>query len=640
MKNYIYLLAFFIFQNTNAQKTTTIDSLFKVSIKGTPVSSQDLRTLEKNYRVLYYKGILFDSTSVKLFHKKAIQLCHKTGNAEYESIFNSYLALTCLRRNNINDFSEAKQYIKRAIFLAKTNRAKGRAWFAIGKLYRKMNKNEKSKALTYYLEAEKLLTEAGEDFMLINIYFDRYEIYTELDLTQKQMEQAKKAVQIALEDKNTELLHKITAYYTLANSYLWKYDEDNNKYKQYLDSSIQYYKLVTSYDNSDIAHHASVIRESYYNLATIYSGENIRHNVDIALFYLKKMEALPSPSQEIHQGNFGLYQILKADLLIKKNRLPQAAKLLDTVSLMYDQNVNSNFYVARYFYNIKALLAKRQGNLSAAIDIKEKEMEMADSLYNIEKVEAVQATETKFKNYKQEQDLLVSKKENSAQKKLSILYLFLAILGAIGILFVYQYYRARQKTLVQQQQLSQSKQQEALLKAKINEDEALNALNEKDLALQEKQIALQEKLLTQQQRDGLQQALLYNHLQIERKTDLIKSLQQHITEINAKQAIQDKRIDRLVEHSVEIDEELDFIQKELLDSNPSFFTILQNQSQQLLSNLDIKYCAYIKMGMSNREIAQMLNIEQKSVRMAKYRLKQKLQLSKIDELDTFLYNLQ
>jgi DNA-binding NarL/FixJ family response regulator len=45
------------------------------------------------------------------------------------------------------------------------------------------------------------------------------------------------------------------------------------------------------------------------------------------------------------------------------------------------------------------------------------------------------------------------------------------------------------------------------------------------------------------------------------------------------------------------------------------------------------------MGLTNKEIASRLAVEAKSIRMARYRLKQKLNLQKEESLDVFLATL-
>jgi DNA-binding CsgD family transcriptional regulator len=52
-----------------------------------------------------------------------------------------------------------------------------------------------------------------------------------------------------------------------------------------------------------------------------------------------------------------------------------------------------------------------------------------------------------------------------------------------------------------------------------------------------------------------------------------------------------------------------------------------------------KYCAYIFMKRSPKDIATLLNVEPKSIRMSKYRLKQKLGLGKDDDLEDYISKL-
>jgi ligand-binding sensor domain-containing protein/DNA-binding CsgD family transcriptional regulator len=65
---------------------------------------------------------------------------------------------------------------------------------------------------------------------------------------------------------------------------------------------------------------------------------------------------------------------------------------------------------------------------------------------------------------------------------------------------------------------------------------------------------------------------------------------------------------------------------------------LQELSTQL-SNYDLRMCALIKMGLETREIAMLLNIEASSVKMAKYRLKKKLNIDESVSLRSWFETL-
>lgn len=72
--------------------------------------------------------------------------------------------------------------------------------------------------------------------------------------------------------------------------------------------------------------------------------------------------------------------------------------------------------------------------------------------------------------------------------------------------------------------------------------------------------------------------------------------------------------------------------------NTGFLDHLTRTSKDL-SNNELRMCALLKLRLSNHEIATILNIEAKSVRMAKYRLKKKLDLPESLDLTEYLQSV-
>ena len=58
-----------------------------------------------------------------------------------------------------------------------------------------------------------------------------------------------------------------------------------------------------------------------------------------------------------------------------------------------------------------------------------------------------------------------------------------------------------------------------------------------------------------------------------------------------------------------------------------------------LSPTDLKLCAYLRLNLSSKEIAQLMNISLKGVEISRYRLRKKLQLSTETNLYNFLINI-
>lgn len=70
-------------------------------------------------------------------------------------------------------------------------------------------------------------------------------------------------------------------------------------------------------------------------------------------------------------------------------------------------------------------------------------------------------------------------------------------------------------------------------------------------------------------------------------------------------------------------------------TNPNFLFLLA-QRYPSLTQVDLKYCCYLKMNMSNDDIKDLLGINQESVRTHKYRLKKKMVLGRNQSLREYL----
>lgn len=99
------------------------------------------------------------------------------------------------------------------------------------------------------------------------------------------------------------------------------------------------------------------------------------------------------------------------------------------------------------------------------------------------------------------------------------------------------------------------------------------------------------------------------------------------------------QIKRLVDDSLHMDG--DYWQQfvgHFTQVNPHFFDNLKQKFPDLTAN-EIKLCAYIRIGMSSKQIAQMLNLSPESVNKNRYRLRKKLGMEKDEALDELIAGL-
>lgn len=71
------------------------------------------------------------------------------------------------------------------------------------------------------------------------------------------------------------------------------------------------------------------------------------------------------------------------------------------------------------------------------------------------------------------------------------------------------------------------------------------------------------------------------------------------------------------------------------NAHGNFFNRLREEYPSLTSN-DLKLCAYLKLNLSSKEIASLMNISTRSVEMSRYRLRKKINIHKDESLSNFI----
>jgi DNA-binding CsgD family transcriptional regulator len=95
---------------------------------------------------------------------------------------------------------------------------------------------------------------------------------------------------------------------------------------------------------------------------------------------------------------------------------------------------------------------------------------------------------------------------------------------------------------------------------------------------------------------------------------------------------------RLIKDVEKKDQELDHLSMHFNQVNKDFFNKLKDLYPDLSQN-DLKFCAYLSMNLSSKEMAQLMNITIKAVEVGRYRLRKKLQLRPDVNLYEFLIGI-
>lgn len=133
-------------------------------------------------------------------------------------------------------------------------------------------------------------------------------------------------------------------------------------------------------------------------------------------------------------------------------------------------------------------------------------------------------------------------------------------------------------------------------------------------------------------------ALTTMHL-VQRK-ELINNLQEPINQILRKTtdntAIKEiKRINKLLHEDSTLDENWDHFAFHFDQVHIDFLKKLRTKFPQLTAN-DQRLCAYLRMNLSTKEIAPLMNISIRGVETGRYRLRKKLDLDKTTDLSVFM----
>lgn len=126
-------------------------------------------------------------------------------------------------------------------------------------------------------------------------------------------------------------------------------------------------------------------------------------------------------------------------------------------------------------------------------------------------------------------------------------------------------------------------------------------------------------------------------LSIAKQSEMIDSIQQILEKENDLGQLKSK-----IKKSIKINalnkNEWESFEHNLMQSNEDFVHKLSNK-YPILTSKDIKLCIYLKMNLSSKEIAPLMNISFRGVELHRYRLRKKLNLSPEESLSKFMINV-
>ncbi len=127
------------------------------------------------------------------------------------------------------------------------------------------------------------------------------------------------------------------------------------------------------------------------------------------------------------------------------------------------------------------------------------------------------------------------------------------------------------------------------------------------------------------------------------KNELLQKLSEEIAELKDEKGRklspdQTRKIQKVIDEGMNDERDWNLFENSFNEAHENFFKKLKVQYPDLVPN-DLKLCAYLRMNMSSKEIASLLNISLRGVEIRRYRLRKKLMIDHDKNLSEFLIEL-
>jgi len=298
-----------------------------------------------------------------------------------------------------------------------------------------------------------------------------------------------------------------------------------------------------------------------------------------------------------------------ASIAFRQKNISEALALLDSSQNTF-QEIQA-YSMMKDGYKLYATIYEDQGLSTDALAAYRQYSVIRDSLNTVAKTRQLEEAKLMYEVEKKDQEIAFLNQglllEKLEQRQLTVA---LVALGAIAALIIYILWWRRRKERVLA--LERDRRQKAELAASRLEQEKL----ERELAAQV--------------------------LQLCRKNEVLSNVHQEMERLRSTNGVNSgadiRRIQRTIKSDIQSDEDWKQFLATFEQVHPRFLTTLDAQFGPLTPT-EQRLACLLRMNLSSKEIATLLNISDAGVKKARYRLRKKLQLSGDVPLQSFLGNI-
>ncbi len=455
-----------------------------------------------------------------------------------------------------------------------------------------------NQALEYFLKAEKIWQSYHNPSQRAANFNDLGQLYSQLKRPDKVLYYHQAALHIY---QKLQDIQETAGTYGHVGHYFEK--------KEMYDSALFYqYRALALYDSASYGKGKSLILE---NLGSIY--EDLEEYALAEQFFKQSLElngVFEDPSSRARiLNNLG-------DVSYKTQHFPEAFTYMqEALTLAKEQQ---DQYQIRSVYRDLAQLFAAQHLHQLAYQYLDSSVILYKQIYSEDGLRQVARLETFFGADMKNREIALLEKD----RRISQLVFFLIAAGLSLIIILALLLISRQRMKLQQSTELYDTQHQLMQVQKHN-----NMLAEQQL---------------KNELDSKSRSLTTYTLHLIEKNQLLKQVKSELKEIDHADSRYPKKVLRNLSKDIDFnlsrDHNWDDFRKNFEEVHPAFFKKLVSRIPGL-SQAELKLAALMKMRMSSTDIAAMMGISTNSLRIARYRLRKKLELDKAQKLNTFLQTI-
>ncbi|PIR12543.1 MAG: LuxR family transcriptional regulator [Flavobacteriales bacterium CG11_big_fil_rev_8_21_14_0_20_35_7] len=136
--------------------------------------------------------------------------------------------------------------------------------------------------------------------------------------------------------------------------------------------------------------------------------------------------------------------------------------------------------------------------------------------------------------------------------------------------------------------------------------------------------------------DGKNRELAISTMSLIKKNELLSSLKKELVKIDSKPEA--KSVIKIIDKNINNTKDWEFFQEAFNNADKDFLNKVIELHPDLTPN-DLKFCAYLRLNLSSKEIAPLLNVSVRSVEIKRYRLRKKMNLPHQKSLVSYILEI-